>query len=79
MNTITYLYALGQSVYFIDEVLKQIHNVIVKSVSIQVLYGVTIITYVVAYTDASGTHTAPEADLFVDADSALAAYKLKYL
>lgn len=78
MATIDYAYDLGASVYLIDENLA-IKAAVVKTATIQIQYGGSVITYTVALQTTGVTVVAPEESLFLDADSALAAYKLKYL
>jgi len=72
MSTITYLYDLGASVFFIDDQ-HAIKPAVVKTATALVQYGGTTISYTVALQDASGVHVASEDSLYPDADTALAA------
>lgn len=79
MATITYQFAIGQTVYYMSEDVG-VRDGVVMDIMVDIQPAVTTISYDVAFVTARyGSITTPEPTLFALADDAWAAYKLAYL
>lgn len=79
MPSIDYQFALGNTVYNIDEQ-DGIRDAVVKKIEATLMYGNTALQYTIAFKKtAEGSAIVDESTLFNTADEAWAAYKCQYL
>lgn len=74
MATITYAYAVGATVYYVDGT-SGIKEAIVSSITISISVSGTTINYFLSFKNAVfGSQTTNESNIYPDIDSALVAY-----
>lgn len=78
MATVTYTYAPGDAVFRLSSD-RTITEMVVKTVIIHVMTVSTSISYAVVSLDGALNIVVPESELYIDADAALAAYKIQFL